>query len=164
MTWEIFYLSCFGIGLGLSVLSFAGGLHHQFHFGHGTGHGGGFHARGGSDLSPVNGFTLTAFLCWFGGTGYLLVRYGGFLVPLVLMLSTLSGLCGGLLIFLVSGEGHVAAREAVDGRRNRNVRRDWPSERNNSGRRHGRDLIFTERSPTFEPCPERYRGGHSAQH
>lgn len=101
MTWEIFYLSCFAIGLGLSVLSFAGGLHHSFHFhfGHGAGHGGGLHGTNGSELSPINGFTLTAFLCWFGGTGYLLVRYGGFLVPIVLVLSTLSGLCGGLLIF-----------------------------------------------------------------
>jgi hypothetical protein len=102
MTWEMFYLICFGIGLGLSVLSFAGGFHH-FHFGsHGVSHASGhLHASGqkGSSASPVNGFTLTAFLCWFGGAGYLLEHYGGFVVPLVLLLSTLSGVFGGGLIF-----------------------------------------------------------------
>jgi membrane protein implicated in regulation of membrane protease activity len=47
----------------------------------------------------VNGFTLTAFLCWFGGAGYLLERYGALVTPLILALATLSGLAGGMLIF-----------------------------------------------------------------
>jgi membrane protein implicated in regulation of membrane protease activity len=104
MTWEMFYLICFGVGLALTVVSLAGGFHHQLHFGmhHGVhvghvGHGHGPGNRGG--VSPVNGFTLTAFLCWFGGAGYLLERYGGLVTPAILGFAMLSGLAGGTLIF-----------------------------------------------------------------
>jgi hypothetical protein len=119
MTWEVFYLICFGVGLALTVLSFAGGLHHHsLHLGargglhgplHGSPHGGPLgkaHAAGvnkaginKAGMSPLNGFTLTAFLCWFGGAGYLLEHYGGIAVPVILLLATLSGLAGGLVIF-----------------------------------------------------------------
>jgi hypothetical protein len=101
MTWETFYLICFGIGLALTALSLAGGgLHHHLHFGfHHAAHSGLARASGNRGVSPVNGFTLTAFLCWFGGAGYLLERYGGLLTPVILALSMLSGLAGGLLIF-----------------------------------------------------------------
>ena len=100
MTWEMFYLICFAVGLALTVLSLAGGLHHHLHFGfhHGAGPG---HAHGttGHGVSRVNAFTVTAFLCWFGGTGYLLERYGGLVAPLILGFAMLSGLAGGTLIF-----------------------------------------------------------------
>jgi membrane protein implicated in regulation of membrane protease activity len=101
MTWEMFYLICFAVGLVMTVLTLAGGFHHHLHFGlhrglH-IGHGHGTGTRGG--VSPVNGFTLTAFLCWFGGAGYLLERYGGFVTPAILVLATLCGLAGGMLIF-----------------------------------------------------------------
>ena len=81
MTWETFYLICFVLGLSLTLLSFAGVFSH-LHFGHfhlnlghghgvghaGHGHAGGHGAGGGKGgISPVNGFTLAAFLCWFGG-------------------------------------------------------------------------------------------------
>jgi hypothetical protein len=100
MTWEIFYLICFAVGLALTVLSLAGGLHHHMHFGlHRVAHTGHAPGAGGRGISPVNGFTLTAFLCWFGGAGYLLERYGAFVTPLILALATLSGLAGGMLIF-----------------------------------------------------------------
>lgn len=111
MTWEGFYLICFGVGLVFSILAFLTGLghlhlgghipiHHGFSIGHITG-GHGVHGGGvGQSVSLWNGFTLTAFLCWFGGAGYLLTRYGSFLVSVVLVLATLSGLVGGALIFL----------------------------------------------------------------
>jgi hypothetical protein len=100
MTWGIFYLICFGVGLALTVLSFAGGLHHHLHLSlHRAGHVGHVHGNSGSSIFPVNGFTLTAFLCWFGGAGYLLERYGGFVTPIILVCATLSGLAGGMLIF-----------------------------------------------------------------
>jgi hypothetical protein len=99
MNWETFYLICFGIGLSLSVVSFVGGFHHSFHFGGHAAHSIHIHGHRASGTSPINGFTLTAFLCWFGGTGYLLVHYGGFIVPIVLLLATASGLCGAALIF-----------------------------------------------------------------
>jgi len=99
MTWEIFYLVCFILGLLLCVLSlFTGGHMHggHFHFGHHT-HVGHSHAANG--VSPINGFTITAFLCWFGGIGYLLRTHTGLFAPLVLLLSSLSGIAGGALIF-----------------------------------------------------------------
>jgi hypothetical protein len=40
-----------------------------------------------------------AFLCWFGGTGYLLHRNSIFIAPFVLGFSLLSGLAGGGLVF-----------------------------------------------------------------
>jgi hypothetical protein len=103
--WNELYLICFGVGLVLSLLAFAGGFLHlhigHFHIG---GHGhllskAGAHGHGGGQMAPVNGFTLVAFLCWFGGTGYLLT-HGRVLTALaVLALSTLSGLAGAGLVF-----------------------------------------------------------------
>lgn len=98
MTWELFYLICFGVGLVLTAVSLlGGGLHHHMHFGlHHAGH-----ANAGSHgVSVVNGFTVTAFLCWFGGAGYLLERYGGLLAPVILAIALLTGLAGGAVIFL----------------------------------------------------------------
>jgi hypothetical protein len=99
MTWEIFYLGCFTLGLVLCALSlFTGGHMHggHFHFGHHVHVG---HHPASNGISPINGFTLTAFLCWFGGVGYLLRTHSGLLAPLVLLLSSLSGIAGGALIF-----------------------------------------------------------------
>src|SRR5271156_3637459 len=108
MTWEIFYLACFILGLLLCVLSlFTGGHSHGSHFhfgGHShvhVPHGGAKigHSHASTDVSPFNGFTVTAFLCWFGGVGYLLRTHSGFFAPFVLLLSTLSAIAGGALIF-----------------------------------------------------------------
>jgi hypothetical protein len=107
MTWELFYLVCFILGLLLCVISlFTGGHTHggHFHFGghthlhlpHGAKVG---HTHASNGVSAFNGFTITAFLCWFGGVGYLLRTHSGFFAPFVLLLSTLSGIAGGALIF-----------------------------------------------------------------
>ena len=110
MTWELFYLVCFVLGLVLCVISlFTGGshggpFHGHFHLGghshlhvpHGARIG---HPHASNGVSPFNGFTITAFLCWFGGVGYLLRTHSGFFAPFVLLLSTLSGIAGGALIF-----------------------------------------------------------------
>lgn len=55
---------------------------------------------GRSGVSPFNFVTLTAFLAWFGGTGYLLTRYSTLWVGMGLMVSVGSGLVGGGIIFL----------------------------------------------------------------
>jgi hypothetical protein len=103
MTWELFYLICFGVGLVMTVVSFAGGgVHHSLHFGHwhfGLHHAHHGHA-GSHGVSFLNGFTVTAFLCWFGGAGYLLERYGRLVAPVILGLALLTGLAGASLIFL----------------------------------------------------------------
>jgi len=54
----------------------------------------------GSGVSPFNFVTLTAFLAWFGGTGYLLTRFSTVWVGLGLLFSAGSGLVGGGIIFL----------------------------------------------------------------
>ncbi len=102
LDWTAMYLTCFGVGLVLSLFAFAGGFLHlhlgNFHF---SGHGvakGVAHAQG-NHLAPVNGFTLVAFLCWFGGTGYLLSHGHVFTWALVMVFAGLSGLAGAGLVF-----------------------------------------------------------------
>ena len=74
MNWPVFFLGCFVVGFVLSALSFAFGIvdaHVHFpwethvHVG-GLNHG---HMHG---LGPINFATITAFVAWFGGAGYLL--------------------------------------------------------------------------------------------
>ena len=90
MNWETFYLTCFAIGLVFSVLSFLGGFGH-LHLGHlHIGHGHGLHGRGG--VSRFNIFSLMAFLCWFGGVGYLLARSRSMVAPVVLLVAAVCGL------------------------------------------------------------------------
>ncbi len=58
------------------------------------------HAQQDSGVSPFNFVTLTAFLAWFGGTGYLLTRYSGLWVGFGLLASVTSGLIGGSIVFV----------------------------------------------------------------
>src|SRR6266853_5095954 len=108
MTWADFYLVCFVVGFFLSLLMFlAGGMHlHIPHFhGHalpvhihapGHAHGGGH----GGQVSPFNLISLTAFLAWFGGTGYLLTRHSTIWFWAALGISLLSGTGGAAIIYL----------------------------------------------------------------
>ena len=112
MTWSDFYLFCFLVGFSLSVLSFLAGAVHihlpvkwhlPFHLGH---HGGGLakgslHKGGssGAQISWFNASTIMAFLAWFGGAGYLLVRYSHFLVVVILAIAVIAGLFAGWVIF-----------------------------------------------------------------
>jgi membrane protein implicated in regulation of membrane protease activity len=103
MSWEFFYETCFVVGLVLSILSFAGGFGHlhlgHFHLGHGhVGHLRA-HAARASATSPFNMFTLMAFLCWFGGAGFLLSHYHAAIVPVVFSLAIVTGLAGAAIIF-----------------------------------------------------------------
>lgn len=119
MTPELFYLACFAVGLTLCLASvFTGGHHGHLHLGGHT-HLHGVHAATGHGLARVNGFTLTAFLCWFGGTGYLLRTHGSFTFLIVLLLATLSGLAGAGLVswflssVLLSHERPLTAEETA---------------------------------------------------
>ena len=102
-----FYLICFTLGLSLTVLSALGVFTHlhfghmHFHFGHAQTHVHAPQMRGGvkSSVSPVNGFTLAAFLCGFGGCGYLLAKCGDFGMAGVLAIATVTGLAGGAILF-----------------------------------------------------------------
>src|SRR5258708_34387326 len=124
MTWADFYLICFAVGFCLSFFSFlfggsrTGRLHLPHFHGHMDGahlpspvaHGSAMvghgpiptdagvsnaHSHHSDGVSPFNFVTLTAFLAWFGGTGYLLTRYSGLWVGFGLLASITSGLLGG---------------------------------------------------------------------
>lgn len=113
------FVVCFIAGLGLSVLSFASGLHHMpvlHHAAHGhrvlhlprfIRHAGPRRAKS----SMLNAAAITAFLTWFGGGGLLLER----LTPLPLLLvaagAGVIGLSGGALINGVINA--LARRESV---------------------------------------------------
>jgi membrane protein implicated in regulation of membrane protease activity len=102
MTWSDFYLICFALGFTLSLLSFLGSAHLHlphidFHIG---GHAHAPHAGGGAgEITPINFGTVSAFLAWFGGAGYLLTRFYSFWFLIAFGLACLSGLVGAALIF-----------------------------------------------------------------
>jgi hypothetical protein len=106
MTWAMFYLVCFLVGVTLSVLSFVGGSWHLPHVHLHVPH---VHVPGGHAAAPqaasadmpfFNFATLTAFLAWFGATGYLLTRYSTLVVTLVLVVSIVLGLVGASIVFV----------------------------------------------------------------
>jgi membrane protein implicated in regulation of membrane protease activity len=67
-----------------------------------------------SSVSPFNFVTLTAFLAWFGGTGYLLTRFSSVWVGLGLLFSVISGLAGGGIIFLFLSRVLMSDEENMD--------------------------------------------------
>ena len=105
MTWALFYLVCFLVGVTLSVLSFLGGSFHLSHFHVHVPHAhvhlphGGAHAGNGGEMPFLNFGTITAFLAWFGGAGYLLTRYSSLVVAGVLTLAIVAGLVGAAIVF-----------------------------------------------------------------
>lgn len=122
MTWSDFYLICFAVGFLLSAISFLfGGVRghtHLPHLPHAGGHtlnthtfGGhgdsATHGNGGAgghasqhSVSPFNFVTLTAFLAWFGGTGFLITRFSGIWFALGLVIAMAAGLLGAGIVFL----------------------------------------------------------------
>ncbi len=109
MSWAIFYLVCFLIGVTLSVVSFVGGSFHvphvhvhvpHAHVPHGGGHAGAAHGGQSAEMPFFNFATITAFLAWFGGTGYLLTRYSALTVTVVMLIAIVVGLVGAAFIFL----------------------------------------------------------------
>ena len=141
MTWADFYLTCFAVGFLLSAFSLvAGGMRwhlHLPHFPHGAGpvgggHGGGGHvgagqapvARGASAssshagreaaMSPFNFVTLTAFLAWFGGTGFLITRFSSLWFALGLLIAMAAGLLGAAIVFLFLTRVLISREENLD--------------------------------------------------
>ena len=68
----------------------------------------------GSNVSPFNPPSLAAFLAWFGGTGYLLTRFSAVWVGLGLLLSVISGVVGGGIIFLFLTRVLISDEENMD--------------------------------------------------
>src|SRR5215469_4943816 len=99
-----FFIICFATGLVLSLLSLMSGFGHlhigHLHVGHHVGHVHG-HAQGARNgISSVNAFTVLAFVTWFGGAGYLLMRSGLFNNQIVVLLASLAGFAGAGLLWM----------------------------------------------------------------
>lgn len=113
MTISDLYLTCFVVGFLLSMLSFLFGNLHvhfphiHFHLGHGPHvphipHGTpGAHGIGPADLPAINFGTITAFLAWFGGIGYLLTKYSGWLGTISLLVAIFGGMIGASIVFFM---------------------------------------------------------------
>jgi membrane protein implicated in regulation of membrane protease activity len=132
MTWADFYLICFAVGFLLSAISFVtGGLRwhlHLPHFPHGGGHVGGGHgplAQGNASgafghsaqqapVSPFNFVSLTAFLAWFGGTGFLIARFSSVWFALGLAIALAAGVLGAGIVFLFLTRVLVSREENMD--------------------------------------------------
>jgi membrane protein implicated in regulation of membrane protease activity len=134
MTWADFYLACFAVGFLLSAISFLlGGLHGKLHLPHfpgghvdvghapgghsgGATHSGaaGGHAGDQSPVSPFNFVTLTAFLAWFGGTGFLITRFSSVWFALGLLIAMGAGLLGAAIVFLFLTRVLISREENMD--------------------------------------------------
>ena len=140
VTWADFYLVCFAVGFCFSFLSFlfGGARAGRLHLPHFHGHAGGAHLPSASvpaahgpvtaghgpvagaqthqegGVSPFNFVTLTAFLAWFGGTGYLLTRYSGLWVGFGLVASIVSGLVAACIVFLFLSKVLISEDENMD--------------------------------------------------
>ena len=137
MTWADFYLICFAVGFLLSAISFiAGGLRWHLHLphfprwlwaadtltldtlrsgtrtaSHGTARP---HAGHQAPVSPFNFVTLTAFLAWFGGTGFLITRFSSIWFALGLLISMAAGLFGAGIVFLFLTRVLISHEENMD--------------------------------------------------
>jgi membrane protein implicated in regulation of membrane protease activity len=115
-TWADFYLICFLVGFTLSALALVAGSVHlhlphlQFH--HGIHLPGG--ARSAAELPWFNFGTLSAFLAWFGGTGYLLEHYYGVWFVAALGFAILSGLAAASVVFWFLARVLLAREAALD--------------------------------------------------
>ena len=112
MSWQAFYLGCFGVGLVLSLVSFLSGAVHlhlpvKWHVHAPAGHSGAAHSgtqsRGGirhgaAHFPLLNSASLMIFLAWFGGVGFLLTTRSRLWFLTILALATLAGLAGAALV------------------------------------------------------------------
>jgi membrane protein implicated in regulation of membrane protease activity len=136
MTWSDFYLICFVVGFLLSAMAFvAGGMRWNLHLphlphggghlaggppaaGHGTGTGG--PPSGGSpsshhaSVSPFNFVSFTAFLAWFGGTGFLITRFSSLWFALGLIIAVFAGLAGAAIVFFFLTRVLISREENMD--------------------------------------------------
>jgi hypothetical protein len=103
MNWPVIFLGCFVVGFVLSVMSFAFGIvdmHVHFpwetHMHVGPAHTGHMHG-----LGPINFATITAFVAWFGGAGYLLTTQFRWLTVPALVAAIPVGFIGAGIVFLL---------------------------------------------------------------
>lgn len=105
-----FFVGCFAFGLLFTVVTFLlGGFGGTGSHGTAPGLLGGLtgahasahvHGHGANPVSPFSLSTLSAFLTWFGGAGYLLTRYSPLAALGVGIAAVLIGVLGGAFFFM----------------------------------------------------------------
>jgi membrane protein implicated in regulation of membrane protease activity len=106
-----FFVGCFAFGLLFTVTTFLLGAFGTTHV-HIGGHGflssltgshasSDVHGHSANHVSPFSLSTLSAFLTWFGGAGYLLSRYSPLTALSITLTALLCGAVGGGLFFTV---------------------------------------------------------------
>jgi membrane protein implicated in regulation of membrane protease activity len=129
MSWTTVYLVCFWLGFSLSAVSWLLGAaathvphlphlpHAHPHLPHAHGYAGAHagHAPHAADSPSFFNFaTLTAFLAWFGGAGFLLTRYAD-VWPLVALAGAVAvGLAGAALMFAIVAKVLWSPHENLD--------------------------------------------------
>jgi membrane protein implicated in regulation of membrane protease activity len=126
MSWTTVYLVCFWLGFSLSAVSWLLGAaathvphlpHAHPHLPHAHGHAGAHagHAPHAADSPSFFNFaTLTAFLAWFGGAGFLLTRYTA-VWPLAALAGAVAvGLAGAALMFAIVAKVLWSPHENLD--------------------------------------------------
>ena len=104
------FIGCFAFGLLFTVVTFliggfggtdAHGAAHAPMSGLTSWHASApAHGTGANHVSPFSLSTLSAFLTWFGGAGYLLTRYSPLAALAVTLAAGIAGVIGGALFFL----------------------------------------------------------------
>lgn len=105
MNWESFYLTCFLVGLLLTIASFVFGAH--FHLPHVL-H---FHVHvphGDHGMTPLNLTTVLMFLTWFGGAGYAMTHSRSAAAGLAFTVAVVVGFAGGALMYLFMARVFIA--------------------------------------------------------
>ena len=113
MNWPVIFLGCFVVGFVLSALSFAFGIvDMHVHFPWETqvqvGSTQVGHLHG---LGAINFATITAFVAWFGGAGYLLMMQFRWLTVPALVAAVPVGLMGSAIVFLLMAKVLWSPRE-----------------------------------------------------
>jgi membrane-bound ClpP family serine protease len=103
MNWPQIFLGCFVIGFVLSAMSFAFGIiDMHIHFPWETHIDvGGVEPAHMHGFGPINFATVTAFVAWFGGAGYLLTTQFRWLTGPALVAAIPIGFAGSTIVFLV---------------------------------------------------------------
>ncbi len=120
MNWETFYLVCFVVGFAYTAFSFL-----ERHAERSFAYPASFSCRARRRASRrwrawarafgfFNPMTISVFLAWFGGTGYLLVHLRHIWVFAGLLFSTLSGLVGAGVVFVFAAKYLMAHESSLD--------------------------------------------------
>jgi membrane protein implicated in regulation of membrane protease activity len=121
MTWTSFYLFCFAFGFLASLVTVVTG---HLHLDFGTvdadpgaldvGDGGSGETSAHHIVSPFNFGTISAFLAWFGGTGYLITRFYRLWFVSTILVALAAGALGGWLVYLFLAKVLMRSRAELD--------------------------------------------------